>query len=354
MKENNAKGMSKKVWIIAIVVIAIFAIIAISSGNSTQKSNSPSNITSNVNNEQKDDDIVNVSNEYNLNEEQVTDEDVVNSQIQVGDYVEYQADTSNSYNFQSSTTGIPSSEGINLTATDTTKWRVWEKKADGTIVLISKYPQNNFSMMGLTGFVNSTDIIENMCDLYANSKYGVTSDDVRSLKIEDLEEVSTNLSTIRNNYSDYGKTNSEINSDSGYTNGIFYTESDGVTIKKNGIAASIANPMVLKQTYYSADNLMWKSLDNEKFPSETYGTLLGTSDSWLASPCANLTSDGSDFYVQYANSNNVKAYFFGNSNHYSSLEVSSCYCRPLVTLKVENLTIASGDGSEDAPWTFEI
>ncbi len=354
MQENNDKGTSKKGWIIVIAVIVIFAIIAISGGNSTQKSNSPSKITSNVNNNQKNDDIVNVSNEDDLNEEQVPNENVVNSQIQVGDYVKYEADTSNSYKFQSNTTGIQSSEGISLTAQDTTKWRVWKKNADGTIVLISKTPLNNFAMMGSTGFVNSTDIIENMCDLYANSKYGVGSDDVRSLKIEDLEEVSTNLLTIRNNYSDYGKTNKEINSDSGYTSGTFYTESDGTTINKNGMMASITNPIVLKQTYYSADNLMWKSLDNEKFSSETYGTLLGTTNNWLASPCVNLTSAGSDFYVHYANSNNIKAYFFCDSNDYSSLEVSSCYCRPLVTLKIENLTIVSGDGSENAPWTFEI
>lgn len=354
MKENDGKGTKKTGWIIAVAVIAIFVIIAISGGNSTQKSNSPSKITSNVNNNQKNDDIVNVSNEDDLNEEQIPNENVVNSQIQVGDYVKYKADTSNSYKFQSSMTGIQSSEGINLTAQDTTNWRVWEKKADGTIVLISKTPLNDFAMMGSTGFVNSTDLIENMCDLYANSKYGVSSDDVRSLRIEDLEEVSTNLSTIKNNYSNYGKTNTEISSDSGYTSGIFYTESDGTTINKNGMVASSVNPRVLKQTYYSADNLEWKSLENEKFPSETYGTLLGTYNNWLASPCTDLTSAVSKFYVRYANSNNVDAYFFCSSNHYSSLEVSSCGCRPLVTLKIENLTIAGGDGSQAAPWTFEI
>lgn len=353
MKENN-KGMSKIGKIIAIVVIIILVIIMIPSGKNTSKKNQTSKVTSNIGNIQKSGENEKVSGENILSGEQVLDENPITSEIKVGDYIKYKADTTVLHTKHSSLTGIPSSEGINITASDTESWRVWEKKSDGTIVIISCTPLNDGAFMGQTGFVNAKGVIEDICDLYANSKYGVTTEDVRSLTIEDLEEVSTDLVAIRDNYSNYGKTNTEINGDLGYTNGTFYTETDGTTINKDGIVAGETNPVVLKQTYYIANNPTWKSIENEKFPSETYGTLLGQYDNWLASSCTDLDSAGSKFYIRYANSNDVKAYSFCDSNGYSSSEVASSRCRPLVTLKPENLTNLSGDGSKEAPWTFEI
>lgn len=229
------------------------------------------------------------------------------SVLNVGDYVEYKGDSSNSYTLDSSLTGYPSANGTKLVPEDTA-WRVWSKNADGSVVIVPSNRINNFYLGNGTGFINSLDVIEAVCDLYTNSSLGVTASDIRSMKIEDLEDpkVCANMIEVRDNYQkntnwpQYGQTNAERYGYAGFTNGTFYMQSDGVTIKKTPDVASSTNPIVIKQTYYYNDEPDWNSLENDKFSSETYGDLISDGYRWLASACADIDcEDGVNFTVRY-------------------------------------------------------
>ena len=106
--------------------------------------------------------------------------------------------------------------------------------------------------------------------------------------------------TLRDSNTNYGKTNAEINGNSGYISGKFYVEADGLTIIKTPNVASSTNPIVLKQTYYYNTNPLWNSLSNSKFGSETYGTLIGYTWGWLASPWVGIDSERAGFGMCYA------------------------------------------------------
>ena len=272
--------------------------------------------------------------------------------LEIGDYVSYTADASNSYTLDSELTGYASENGKILTPASTT-WRVWDKKSDGTVVIVPTGPVNKFYLSGAKGFVNSVDIIESVCDLYTNSELGITTNDIRSMKIEDLEDerVSSNMISVRDNYQkdsssypQYGETNAEQYGNSGYTSGSFYTESDGVTIRKTPNVASSTNPIVIRQTYYYNGSPIWNNLENSKFSSATYGTLLGISSGWLASPCVDLDSSYAYFYVRVAFSSCVNAYDLYYSH--GGVGGNSYGVRPLVSLG-SMLQVNTGDTARD-------
>ena len=242
----------------------------------------------------------------------------IKNNLKIGDYVLYEGDTNNSYTLDSSLTGYASENGKELKP-ETTTWRVWDKKADGTIIIMPTSSVNTFTLCGAIGFVNSVDVIENICDIYANETYGVTANDIRSLKIEDLEDerVSSNMKTVRYNYEkdsshpQYGKTNVDKYGGNGYTSGKFYTEKDGVTIIKEPNVASSTNPIVLTQTYYHNGSPIWNKCNESG--EDTYGTLLGSSLCTLASPCVILYSSFACFALRGARSSVVDASSFYTS-----------------------------------------
>ena len=276
----------------------------------------------------------------------------VSNTLEIGDYVVYEGNANNSYTLDSNLTGYDSENGKELKPVSTT-WRVWDKKADGTIVIMPTSPVNSFYLQGEKGFVNSLNIIENVCKIYANEEYGVTADKVKSLKIEDLEDesVSSNMKTVRDNYQkdddshpQYGETNAEQYGNSGYTSGKFYIETDGITIRSTPNIASSSNPIVLKQTYYNNSSPAWNNCGNSKLSSTTYGTLLGITMSWLASPCVDLYSSGAGFIVRGAYSSRV-----GGANLYSpggGAGMGRYGVRPLVSLNA-TLQIDTNDTTRD-------
>lgn len=285
--------------------------------------------------------------------EQESEEDTPASKIQVGDYVKYEADPSNSYKINSNLTGYSSEHG-NILTPESSNWRVWKVKSDGTILIIPKFSLNSFYLQGTTGFINSESILDDVCKIYANEELGVTAEDIRSLRVEDIEEVSTDLISQRNGVTNYGKTNAEINGNDGYTSGRFYVESDGTTINKAGVRATTANPVVLKQTYYSV-RINYKNLENSKFSSDTYKELL-PSICWLASGCIITRSSNIEYYVrsiygQYIGAEEVRTF----DRDGSTVSRGAKYgVKPLVSLKSSILKISSGDGTEQSPWKLKM
>ena len=263
--------------------------------------------------------------------------------IKIGDYVSYTGN--GTYLVDAKVTGvtdiIASEEGVTeqdgkTLNPESTTWRVWDIKEDGSILIIPTIPVNEIYLYDLTGFLNSIDVIEDICDIYVNSDLGVTIDDVQSLKIEDLEAKSNCLTLGMNSYSTYGTKPYT------YTSGTFYIEDDGLTINKNGRIASSSNKISLTKTTYAASNPTWNSLQNDNFVSDTYGTLLGTTLSWMASPRIDPVSDNNLYYSVFAGRSerigmSILHYFNGGAN---------CYgygVRPLVSLD-STLDIKSGDG----------
>ncbi len=291
------------------------------------------------------------------------DESSIVAKLEVGDYVKYEADSNNLYTLRASLTGYSSEEGKELKPQSTT-WRVWKTEGDKAIIMPTS-SVNSFWLDGSTGFVNSVDVINDVCKIYANEAYGVSAEDIRNLTIEDLEEVSTNLTTTRDNFGkdienclQYGQTNLEYfgidkgnSSYKGYTSGTYYTEEDGMTISKNGRIASSTNPIVLKQTFYFVNNVTWKNIENTKISSVTYGELLGDSVSSLSSPCVDIDEESATFYLRVINSENIGFGWLTKSENYS--QALAVKVRPLVSLSSSKLKVSGGDGTEASPWTLE-
>ena len=267
------------------------------------------------------------------------------SMLEIGEYVEYAGDITNSYTLSSALTGYVDEDGRILTPYDA-KWRVWDKKADGSVVIMPTDPVNEFYLSGDIGFINSLEVIESVCDLYTNGTLGITANDVRSMKIEDIEDarVSSNMITVRDSYiNEYGMAYGQANV-SGYTHGKYYMELDGVTIRKTPNKASSTNPVVLNQTCYKNESPLWNNIENSKFSSATYGNLIGSSYGWLASPCVDLDSSYAYFRVFYAINNRISS----NRLYYSdgSKNGISNGVRPLVSLSA-TLQVDKTDTTKD-------
>ena len=108
--------------------------------------------------------------------------------LQVGDYVAYTPDTSNtSYSLSSTYSGYDSDQTIeqeNLT------WQVLSINDDGTVDLVSSTPTSkDIYLKGATGYNNGVYFLNDIsAKLYSNSSLGVTA---RSLNIEDIEKHMT-------------------------------------------------------------------------------------------------------------------------------------------------------------------
>lgn len=274
--------------------------------------------------------------------------------LQVGDFVNYNPDPSNRYKILSENTGTYSYDGEIFSPEDV-MWRVWSIDENNNIVIVPSKPVNYFALEGDVGFVNSLDILEDICDMYTNSSLGVTADKVRSMKIEDVEDtnVSSNLMQLRNSYFiKYGTTNAELNGDNGFTgseNRVF-VEEDGVTITKTPRIPSKQNPVIVRQTQYFANNIKWQPISNDKISGLTYGNLLGSYESWLASPCTNCTNTFAYLCLKVINNKMMAPAdiyeTYGNSTEYEF------GVRPMVTIN-PNVIITNGDGkTTSTSWEF--
>lgn len=266
--------------------------------------------------------------------------------LEIGDYVVYAGESSNVYKIDSNLTGYTNDNGKTL-GPASVKWRIWDIEDDGDIVIMPVEPVNSIYLGTEKGFVNSINVINNLSKIYTNITLDVKENDVRALKESDLESVS-NLISLRNTNSKYGKTNATINNNQGYTSGKFYTNENGDTPITTPLVASTSNPVVIKHTYYSVSP-QWNSLKSNKFLSDTYGTLLGDTEGWLASVSTNALDSYMNFSIRFVKKSSVDAkYVYRSSNNQYSY---SRGIRPLVTLDA-TLLIKSGNGYENSGLEF--
>lgn len=116
----------------------------------------------------------------------------------------------------------------------------------------------------------------------------------------------------------------------------------------------------MKQTAYVVRDIEWIDLNNDNFLSETYGTLLGTGESWLASLCVGARANEADFKTHIASSNIIGSdiQYARSGSYWDCNDIESCNAwsygvRPLVSLSSSKLKIKDGDGTEASPWTLE-
>lgn len=279
---------------------------------------------------------------YGGNNSENTDEDINNNlnnnlaDIKVGDYISYTPDTSASVH-----------------------WRVW-KVTGSEVIIIPTTPVGNLTLgstditEGLNDYNTAIAQIEDLCDDYKSSVLGITESNIRSLTIEDIEDTRVSeLATLKLSYKG-GDT--QYNGIKTYTSGNYfgarYNESTGENeISSSFIAASAENPVKVKQTHYYITTPGWKTLSASS--AETYGTILGSDKSWLASLCVFCNTSIANSNVFSISNDNVSAYslFISNGNRgYGSRGV-----RPLISLSNSKLAINvtnPGDGSVSAPWNI--
>ncbi len=248
--------------------------------------------------------------------------------LQVGDYVLYTADIDANVD-----------------------WRVWKIEGDN-VVIVPTDPLGDLTLEGAEDWLNAEEKIEDECDKYISTSLGITADNIRSMKIEDIEEVLPENETKQGaDFSIYGK-------DYTYSSGTFYAEKANEsdikfdeynTVLSSAKTASSSSPVKLKSTYWYKSSPTWTKLNNTKsgMKGDTYGTILGNIYGWLASHCVYCYSNFAYFNVYYVDS----SYVYGNYLYTSDGDTysNSHGVRPLVTLSSEFLT-GEGEGTSSNPW----
>ena len=282
--------------------------------------------------------------------------------LQVGDYVDYSPDTTDtSYPLSSTYSGYTSNQTINK---ENLSWRVLSINDDGTVDLVSSAPTSqDIYFQGALGYNNGVYLLNNISDkLYSNSSLGVTA---RSLNIEDIEKHMTEegLKYVHS-YSDivrWGETKTYTGSSSYYPD--IYAEENGsgintTEVKTDGIEPSDSyytspttgevysqadsNGLTVKQTYYGM-SMLSNYYDNSTF----YNLIHDAGTYWLASRYVYIRTDGVIFGLRYLDLSYFYGYYLFSSNiinviHYNRL-------RPVVSLK-SNIKLVGGNGEEGTPY----
>ena len=175
----------------------------------------------------------------------------------VGDYVSY-TPTSSSYNGLSTNTSI--------------KWRILSITNGKILVTTNGIANSGISMSGVDGFINGPGRLNDWCkNLYSNSSKSITA---RSMTMEDLD-TACNYNPSSWNWDGfyYGQTKD-------FSSGSFYAyESGGKTVYT---ASPKTGSATVKQTIHNYNPQSYNS---------TVGSVLGSTDGWLASRHIFLTYD---------------------------------------------------------------
>ena len=270
--------------------------------------------------------------------------------LEVGDYVEYIPDTAE-YTTDTNNTGYTSAQTFK---TQTKDWRVVYKNTEtGEVLLTTNGIVNDGTyLQGTKGYFRGPTELNNICKaLYSNSSLGITA---RSMTIEDLNKACNYTpsepvryayypngttftegdTTIEYNGKTYTKTAHVSGSAKFYTSdggGVEKTDSDGFTYRE----PEANNPVYVTQTWYHY---------TPSSKNSTVGSILGSPEGFLASPCVGLISSYAGFTVRYARSSLVDTY-----DLYDSFGYTDSYgpgVRPLVSLG-SMLQIDSSDTSRD-------
>ena len=122
--------------------------------------------------------------------------------MEIGDYVQYTPDNSNStYTLKATYSGYTSDQIID-NSYDPQSWRIIKLDYDNHITELLGVPNNNQKtiwLYGLSGYNNGVYLLNNICkSRYENASLGTTA---RSLNIEDIENgMNATGIAARNNY----------------------------------------------------------------------------------------------------------------------------------------------------------
>jgi len=232
--------------------------------------------------------------------------------VQVGDFVNYNADSNETQTFTSS----DCLEGTAVTATISTaeqfnsaakaQWRVLRvDKTTGIVELMAADPTTQkVKLTGIDGYANAETVLNNIGKIYDDGK-GAIIDSGRSINIEDVEQYSSYVKEKYNNGNyQYGDTETYTFSQVGNTNvNLGETEMQKLT-------GSVKNPATIQQTYYiySAQryysnsaiyDMIFKNSNGEENTSKT--------SYWLASRCVILNTGRCDFCVRNISSGSINS-----------------------------------------------
>ena len=231
--------------------------------------------------------------------------------LQVGDYVAYIPDTTqSSYSLSSTYSGYDSDQIINK---ESLNWQVLSKNDDGTVDLISSAPTTgSVGLGGALGYNNGVYLLNDIAaKLYSNNGLGVTA---RSLTIEDVEKGMNEagkeyVQSYNSGIAAWGETKTYTNSGYRYYPNLYKQENgsgiDGEEVKKDGIGQSdsyysepttetysqASSSLTAKQTYY------FISMQNSNYDGITFYFLIhNIGEYWLASRYVDISTSTTNVY----------------------------------------------------------
>ena len=228
--------------------------------------------------------------------------------VTVGDFIKYTPTTA-SYTLRSIYSGA--SNDVTTTTNTNASWRVWKIDSTGvyivpTTTLNYSYGSSNLTFGHLLGFVNGPTLINDICKtLYTNTDLGVTSGDVRSLTIEDLEAVSTyNKNSYVQSGIRYGQRLS-YELDDPWIDNPFYESLPLGSSPVTSPTTRLPNSFDCIQTAYRFNNIGPKTnlIENSKFSNLRYEAFFDGEPAFLASSCIDIyvgdDDDEDDYGAEY-------------------------------------------------------
>jgi len=289
---------------------------------------------------------------------QLNDAPVLADLVQVGDYVNYDANSNGEKTFSSSDCLVGTSVSATISTSETfnsgakAQWRVLSvDKEQGTVELMAvDSTAQTVTLSGGDGFVNAEDVLNNIGAIYGQGKGAIGG---RSINLEDVDQ-----------YSSYDKTkHANSNSNTGYyggtknyTSGNFYKEikdEEGNVIRYETTVteATEENPITMTQTYYGytaqsyfSNSTIYNMIFKNSINTSSYKT-----NYWLASHCESLDAKYCFFTVYNIYNGNV-----GNDVVYVSTgsKLSPKYrMLPVVSLQSNIQTIGQ---DENGVWQLKI
>lgn len=300
---------------------------------------------------------------------------VKSGKIEKGSYIDYTPDvvSSTSSEFTNLVSNLQTYSGAPDNTLDTLKqelslkWRILDVK-DGKVRLISDTPTSSkISLYGQQGYNNAVYLLDEACrTLYNNSVY---ANKAQNLKIEDIENHLvydyTQNETIQSGTSvKYGtiKTYTENK----YYPNIFQYEKDAKIDNENTketLNASEQDSLLDDVVNEAKDNISirhahwYKQMNEDDFENIIYYELFIKKDEnvyntyLLSSRCLYAGENQVSFNIYKISKGNVDSHAFYYSNNIA--DGTPIAFRPVVTLN-ENVSIASGEGTEEVPYALNI
>ena len=290
-----------------------------------------------------------------VNGKKITGTNKILRALQVGDYVAYTPDTTqSSYSLSSIYSGYTANQTINK---ENLSWRVFSINDDGTVDLISSTPTTGkIGLGGSLGYNNGVYFLNDICTkLYSNKKINATA---RNLKFEDIEKhLSKEGIEYIYSYPNFGEAVTKT-SQRYYPNLYALENGSGInttSVKTDGIGQSdsyYTSPT--RERYSQAGTIgltvtrtgLFRNMNADYYDNSIVYDLLHNNERpyYLATRCA-ADYGYISFSIRY-----VDTIRFDNENliDSSSFEYDRERCfRPVVSLS-SSIKIGSGDGKSES------